>query len=245
VIVVDEGCFFQTARGLYLLPRGFGAPVPAGDAVMDTLASFPVINGTAVMTKATEQTIRWNCTDSLCLNGRQIVYDLAHKVWSIDLIGPAAACIGQWLNSEIVTAEPTIGQLRATNSVFADNALPIDMTLRTGDVRPFGIMSEGAISKVMVLAELRSTCSMTIGKVTEWGLTNTGRVFAAAVDDYQVGQTTITDVELANPEQRQATRLQIELSESSTTEGLAFIALAIEHEQGEGLKRASPLSRVT
>jgi hypothetical protein len=45
VKVIDDGCFFQTSRGLYLLPRGFGAPVPAGDNVMETLRSFRSLPG--------------------------------------------------------------------------------------------------------------------------------------------------------------------------------------------------------
>jgi hypothetical protein len=60
-----------------------------------------------------------------------------------------------------------------------------------------------------------------------------------------VGEVTVTEIELGNAQLRDAMRLKLQFFETSTGEGLAFIAMAIEHEQGEGLKRVFDLSRVT
>lgn len=258
IVSVDEGTFFQSRRGLYMIPRGFGAPIPAGDVVMDTLAAFPIITGVSVVTKATEQTIHWTCVDAATPTaGAVLVYDLAHKCWSVDKIGDGTTstyphvATGQWFNGEaaylpvnmIVAA---VG-VRVTSSAFADvNAAPIAMSIQSGDLRPFGVMSEGVISKVDTLAEVRSACALNVTKTTEWGTSPAAsRVFALAAGDYQVGALSYTETELGNVELRDAASLRITWSESSASEGLAFVALAIEHEQGEGLKRVTSLSRAT
>jgi hypothetical protein len=260
VITVDEGTFFQSARGLYLLPRGFGAPQPAGDVVMDTLTTFPIITGSVVSTKSTEQLVYWSCVNSpIPSNGVQIVYDLVHKSWSVDTLtdsfipaSPPAShtCIGTWFGGECIMGEAQIGSslipLKASVASFADSANSITMIMRTGDLRPFGSMSEGVISKLTTLAELRSACTLDITKTTEWGVSPIGqRVFSGAGPDYTVGQLTYTETELGAAELRNAISLRLQWDETSTQEGLAFIALGIEHEQGEGLKRPTSLSRTT
>lgn len=258
VISVDEGTFFQSRRGLYMIPRGFGAPIPAGDMVMDTLATYPIITGVSVVTKATEQTIHWTCVDSATPTaGAVLVYDLAHKCWSVDKIGDGTTstyphvATGQWLNGEaaylpVNTIVAAVG-VRVTSSAFADvNAAPIAMSMQSGDLRPFGVMSEGVISKVDTLAEVRSACTLQVTKTTENGTSPVApRVFALAAGDYQVGTIAYTETELGVAELRDVSSLRIGWQESSTSEGLAFVALAVEHEQSEGLKRVTPLSRAT
>ncbi len=251
VVVVDDGCFFQTARGLYLLPRGFGAPVAADNAIIDQLSGYPVITGAAVLTKAGEQSVHWTCTGPEALpNGNRVIYDLAHKAWSADTtglgLGPCGA--GQWAGGEVALFSPNLSltpALFVTNSAFSDAGAAYTVLMQTGHLRPFGVLSEGSLIKTQLLATLKSACTLSIGKFTEFGGSTATRVFALAADDYQVGQNTVTDIELGPIEAREAVRVQFEFSETSTSEGLSFIALSLEHEQGEGLKRASPLSRVT
>ena len=253
VVVVDDGCFFQTARGLYLLPRGFGAPVPAGDNVQDSLAQFPTITGVAVLTKPTEQTVHWSCSDPNGFFGQRIVYDLVNKAWAIDNYSAgifSAPCgVGQWAGSEVAIFQTTLASpmpLAVTNNSFADAGAAIQVSLATGDLRPFGVLSEGTISKIQLLAELRSACTLTTFKGTEFGGdTLATRAFALGPTDYSVGEVTVTELNLGASSFREAMRVRVAFGETSTTEGLAFIAIAVEHEQGEGLKRASPLSRVT
>jgi hypothetical protein len=254
VKVIDDGCFFQTSRGLYLLPRGFGAPVPAGDNVMETLRTYPVITGAATVTKDQEQSALWSCTDSAGSVGARIAYDIAHKTWSVDRypsangIANISSCgMGQWLNGEaaLFSASTSYGLL-ATNSLFSEaDGTGIAMSLETGDLRPFGTMSEGVISKIDLLAELRSACTLNITKTTENNTAFTSRVFALAAGDYNLGNLAVTETELGNSELRDVMSLRVQYSETSTSEGLAFIALSVEHEQGQGLKRVSDLSRNT
>jgi hypothetical protein len=260
VVTVDEGTFFQTARGLYLLPRGFGAPVPAGDVVMDTLATYPIITGNVVTTKATEQTIRWSCVDQANPTiGALIVYDLAHRTWSVDLItdlvfgSPVPSyyiSIGNWFGGECILAEPQAGNgglvpvLKASNSGFNDCGSGIQQILRTGDMRPFGNLSEGVLSKVTLMSELRAPCTLNVTKTTDWGSSPTSSVVFTGANP-SVGQLAYTEAELGMAELRDAVALRVQWDENSTTEGVAMIAMALEHEAPEGLKRVSPNNRVT
>jgi hypothetical protein len=254
VKVIDDGCFFQTSRGLYLLPRGFGAPVPAGDNVMETLRSFPVITGAATVTKDQEQSVLWSCVESTGGFGARVVYDIAHKAWSVDKYpsqtgtANASTCgMGQWLNGEVALfSDSTTRGLQVTSGGFAEaDGTGVAMSLETGDLRPFGTMSEGVISKIDLLAELRSACTLNITKTTENNTAFTSRVFALAAGDYNLGNLAVTETELGNSELRDVMSLRVQYSETSTSEGLAFIALSVEHEQGQGLKRVSDLSRNT
>jgi len=148
----------------------------------------------------------------------------------------------------VATFGPTLSAtpaLLVSDSSFSDAGVAYTVLLQTGHLRPFGVLSEGSLIKTQLLATLKSACTLNIAKFTEFGGSTATRTFALAADDYQIGQNTVTDIELGPVEAREAVRLQLEISETSTSEGLSFIALSLEHEQGEGLKRASPLSRVT
>jgi hypothetical protein len=112
-------------------------------------------------------------------------------------------------------------------------------------LRPFGVLSEGSVCKVQLLSELRSACTLNVGTITDFGTNGADRIFALVAGDTQIGQLTVTDVELGHDGAREINSVRVQLIETSATEGIAFIALALEHEQGEGLKRASQLSRVT
>lgn len=251
VVTCDEGVFFQTARGLYMLPRGFGAPVPAGDVVLDTLASSPIISGSVTTTKATEQTVRWIC-GSGTTSGILIVYDLVHKCWSIDRISDTAGassycCAGNWFANECILGEAQMSSLvpfKASTTSFDDSGAAIAMVIRTGDIRPFGNLGEGVMSKVALLAELRSACTLGVTKFTEWGTSPTGNIVFTGANP-SVGQPAYAEAELGTAELRDAVSLRILWTETSTLEGLAFIAMALEHEQGEGLKRVPIGNRVT
>jgi hypothetical protein len=246
VITVDEGTFFQSNRGLYLLPRGFGAPTAAGDVVMDTLEAFPIITGSVAMVKPTEQTIRWSCVNSSG-QGRQIVYDLVHKAWSIDSdSGVGAMCLGPWIDNEVASATGTIvgDAIRATDDSFGDNGGAIRMTLQTGDVRPFGVQSRGPVQRFAVLSELRSPCTLEVRRVSDRGGAPTQRIFSGVAPDDQVGMNNYTQVDLGPLDLRSIVSLQVELAEESVGEGLAFIALSIERGTSDGLRLEKPADRI-
>lgn len=257
VITVEQGTFFQTPRGLYMLPRGFGDPVPAGDFVMDTLALFPIITGAAVLTKPLEHTVRWSCCDTINSHGVHLIYDLVHNSWSVDRIGNQnfapgnnsfpACSITPWFTGELAFAGNQLvnATFSATSSDYDDNGTNIVMQLQTGDVRPFGLTQHGIVSRFMVLAELRSAATLFLTKVSDAGSSTVTRIFSGVAPDYVVGNVAYTECGLGNMELRDLTKLDLTFRESSTLEGLAFIGLAIETAESQGMSKLKPLDRVT
>lgn len=259
VITVDDGTYFQSARGLYLLPRGFGTPVPAGDMVMDTLAAFPIITGVATLTKTTEQTILWTCVNTGGTAGVRIVYDLVHKAWSVDQVfdvglGASAPMsgIGQWIGGETVTFGPNVltstSALQVSNSGFVEaqpNSGPINMILRTGDMRPFGSSARGIVQRYAVMGELRSACTVNTLMTTDQTVTpsSPSRVFTGVAPDTVVGANAYIQVDMGAAQRRDVTAMKLELSESSTTEGFAFISMGLETGPNEGMRLTQPADR--
>lgn len=253
VITVDEGTFFQTARGLYLLPRGAGAPVAVGDAVMDTLNvdAGGIITGCGLVTKSTEQSIRWTCGSS----GRAIVYDIVHKAWSVDNItdgdGTPASLMGsgQWFNGEQVMFGDTLNatSLRLSNSTYDDNGQNIAMLIETGDLRPFGnIIARGELQSVGFMAELRTPCTLNVFPSSDIGVSGQlNRTFTGISPEYAVGDDTYTEIALGSATMRNVTALRLLFRETSQVEGLAFIALSLAHTATEGLRTMKPADRLT
>lgn len=57
VIATTAGVFFQSRRGIEYIPRGFGAPIFAGESVRDTTDQYPYCFGVAQATS--DGTVRW------------------------------------------------------------------------------------------------------------------------------------------------------------------------------------------
>jgi len=73
------GVFFQSERGIMLLPRGAGEPLFIGMPVESLLESLgPTITGAAVCQTSESNTVRF------CTSGGTIVYDLETSAWSYD-----------------------------------------------------------------------------------------------------------------------------------------------------------------
>ncbi len=248
VVTVEEGTFFQTTRGLYMVPRGFGSPVPVGDNVMDSLATYPVITGAITQIKKNEQVIRWSCMETSFATGINLIYDIVHKCWSLDaytdpagsstFAGPVS--IGNWFNGECAILFNSM-TLSATTSVFSDAGQAIAIQLQSGDMRPFGTMSEGVITKVDTLLRVKTSSTLTVQKVTEFGASPNASYSLSAIGlPAQAIETLLGSAEL-----RDVSSLWLIWSESSAAQGIEFIAIAMEHEKAEGLKRVLPSNRGT
>lgn len=251
VITVDEGTFFQSARGLYLLPRGFGSPIPAGDVVMDVLAQYPIIVGAVYVNKPTEQTIRWSCVDTPTgANGVQIVYDIAHKVWSVDVISVVVpqTTIAQWFGNEVIMAGPStsFANFCSTSSGFGDiGPAAVQMLLRTGDIRPFNLVGHGIVEKVGLMAELRSACSLSTVVTTANGAGTTTHAFTGSAPD-TVGSMVYTEINLNKQTMRDVNSFRLEFSEVSQLEGLAIQGFTLQNEeQTQGFALLKVGNRVT
>lgn len=262
VVATEIGVFFQSARGLYLLPRGFGQPV-AMDQVLDTLTTYPIITSaradfsSAGGADNSEQVVQWTAvTDESATSGVVITYDLDYKVFYIDTL-PAATGWGDhpatfqsgWLGDAVqAPALMTQNQdFRVRNSGFSDGGQSITVQGDTGDIRPWGDFAHGVINRVGVLGELRSACTVQVRLTTDAGGGVYGsRVFALVAGDTQVGDVAYIEDPLGNAELRDVTALRVGFLESSTTEGFAFFGLYLEHQKdNQGFRLLPPLARIS
>lgn len=246
VVVSDLGIFFQSPRGLYLLPRGFGQPI-AMDQVLDTLTAYPIITSARSDynsnggTDNSEQIVQWTAVaDEAATTGVTITFDVAYKAFYVDTCNadyPATFASGWQGDAVQAPATMTVGPggaskwhpFRVRGSSFDDQGLPIDFSATTGDVRPWGTFGHGPVERLGILGEMRSACTLNVTKTTDKGpRVATPRVYSGAAPDPIAGQNFYLAVETGNAEGRDVTSLRAQISESSTSEGVALIAMVIE-----------------
>lgn len=80
VISADAGIFFQSQRGIELLPRGFGSSQWVGQPVMNDLESYPIVRG--VVADPEGDRIVWALTESDTWTERAVTYDCRTQSWS-------------------------------------------------------------------------------------------------------------------------------------------------------------------
>jgi hypothetical protein len=252
VVVCDLGVMFQSARGLYLLPRGFGTPVPM-DQVIDTLTTYPIITSARSDYNSTggadnsEQIVQWTAVaDEAATSGVIITFDSAYKAFSVDTFGadyPAVFQTGWGGDAVHSPALMTIGgggasawhPFRVYDSTdYDDEGLPIAFTAITGDVRPWGTFGHGVIERLGFLGEMRSACTVNVTKTTDKGTRVADpRVYTAVAPDPLVGASFYLAVDLGSEEQKDVTTLRTQISESSTLEGVTLSAMVFELQDGK------------
>ncbi len=240
VVTCDLGIMFQSARGLYLLPRGFGTPVPM-DQVIDTLTTYPIITSARSDYNASggadnsEQIVQWTAVaDEPATSGVVITFDLAYKAFSIDTFAAENPPVFQsgWAGDAVQAPASTtsLHPFRVWDTgAYADSGLPIAFKTVTGDVRPWGTFGHGVVERLGFLGEMRSACTINITKTTDKGTRVADpRVYTAMAPDPLVGQSFYLAVDLGSTEQKDVTTLRTEVSESSTLEGVTLSAMVTE-----------------
>lgn len=265
VVATDLGVFFQSARGLYLLPRGFGQPV-AMDQVLDTLTTYPIITSARADydsrggADSSEQIVQWTAvSNEAATSGAVITFDLAYKAFSVDTFSadfPATFQAGWSGDAVLAPATTTVGAggagswhpFRVRDDGYDDNGLTIAMRAVTGDVRPWGMFNHGVVNRVGILGQLRSACTVTVNKTTDKGASATAsRVYTAAgtASEPAVGTDIYLEVPLGNAEQRDITSLRIAIAETSATEGVALFGMVTENDaKPQGFRLQGPADRV-
>lgn len=262
VVVCDMGVMFQSARGLYLLPRGFGQPIPM-DQVLDTLTAYPIVTSARSDYNSmggadtSEQIVQWTAvSDEAATAGVTITFDVAYKAFYIDTCGadyPATFASGWQGDAVQAPAAMTVGPngaaywhpFRLRNNAFSDGGLPIPFSATSGDFRPWGTFSHGVVNRVGMLGSLRSACTISVTKLTDRGSRATSRGYTGIAPDYVAGNDVYLDVELGNTEQRDITALRFTFAESSAVEGMAFIGIIIEaDEKPQGFRLLQPNDRI-
>jgi hypothetical protein len=253
VIATDEGVFFQSERGLCLLPRGFAEPI-AIDHVMATLETYPYITGvstirtTQAATGLPERTVQWVCatTSAPGATAVVIVYDTIRKLWSVDTFAAATApvLIASWDGARCLSTGAITGAThpyRLQDSSFADSGTAIEHKLVTGDIRPWGTFAHGVVNRLGLLYEVASACTLNVAVTSEKGTRTAPRVHSALISG-----ATYLDVELGNTTGRDVNFVRVEISESSALQGVGLTGLVIETDtKPQGFKLLKSADRIT
>lgn len=270
VRTTDVGVFFESARGLCLLPRGFAEPIPM-DQVMDTLQSYPHLTASVLVNveqrlagaSFAERTVQWTALadddgePDESVPGVVMVYDLDRQAWGVDTFqaDKAGAFLATRDSQRLIgTADTLVGAsgaaswhpFRLQNTGFADGALAVPFYASTGDMRLWGMFAHGVVNRVGLLGVLRSACTVSVTKTTDRGTRATSRGYAAVAPDYVAGDPTYLEVQLGNVEQRDITALRFAVRETSTVEGMSLTGIVVEAEvKPQGFRLLKEGDRVT
>lgn len=171
VVEVPQGLLFQSARGIFLLPRGFGAPQLVSGPVQDELAGQTVIGAARVNYDATaalaSRTVDIGARHFAFLLGSSwLILDEESLQWvSVDseAAGPYAVA-GTW-GGHLALAAATLSTYAAGASLIVEQETfgLVAASVETGDIAPFGVFGKGLIRGVQLAAELRGDTSVTLG----------------------------------------------------------------------------------
>lgn len=129
IVETSIGIFYQSERGIMLLPRGLGEPQFIGMPVQATLESFgAVITGSDVCTTSDGNTVRF------CTASGTLIYDLETQAWSHDIppIAPEGMVhtkicdtdAGPTYARKVLTSEFGFDQERTALTTDNGNAIP-------------------------------------------------------------------------------------------------------------------------
>jgi len=255
VLETSAGVFFQSKRGIFLLPRGFASPVFVGAEVEATLAQFPIVVSATLVTMPSsgvnslgEVTARFVvCTDEAQLTGAVLVYDLRTGGWSVDEFGNGPKLGGTWGAAFVTAREDLSGALvlHTENagagyvSPFGDHMIT---QLGTGDIRPFGIAGYGGFESVVLMGEFRGPALVNIQVIVDGGPPDLFQ-FHVTAPDGPSDNTVYLDV---TPRVRLGSAIRVLCQDSRETipsEGFIMQALFIEHETIGKTKRLAAARR--
>lgn len=244
VVETSLGVLFQSKRGIYLLPRGFNAPIFVGAEVEDTMNSHPICLSATLVSLPSQSgqlgeiTVRFVMVDAdPATDSRCLVFDLRTQGWSVDSpvggLSPVLGLSGTW-NDTFVPTRSTAGALlsiwQEDPTRYDENGGYIITGLKTGDVRPFGVLGFGMFRRVAVLGEYRGNAQVTVGISIDGG-TSESHIFQVTSADSPDG-TVILDVTPATLEGTAIRVVVVDTQQggSGPTEGFIAQALFIEHE---------------
>lgn len=266
VLVTNLGVFYQSRKGIMLLPRGFGAPIFVGDDVCEELAARPIIlsaarsgdpDGTELvhfLISATEQEEN---------PARILTLDLTLGAWSVDKLASRGVALGTRQNrlayvlgSAVADAARWVPETDAIWSDADDAAAAqwIEMRLRFAELRPFGIAGWGSFERMVALFEAQGSGSvldefaLCIQSTLDEGIDVDEQPEAPGWqvgDDLQTSGVAVGKAAYFHREfkRKSGTALELELfdaapdAEGTFSQGFVFLGLSLELKAEAGLRR--------
>lgn len=245
VIATSRGIFFQSTRGIELLPRGGGTPQFVGAGIQDLLAEYPTVLGAAIHLSVSSRSVRFVLSSAVDLESTIVaVYDLDIGAWSYDTTTQAISCIGSWpsgtamgLRSQSDT-NCALSDSKTASSHEDGGGFAPTLQLRTNVVRPWGLAGYGRLNSVTALfSSATATISLTMGAVLDDPATpggsslSKGWAFTGAGPRSDYRELTVT---------RECTGFALTITLANTGSPTLYPAihgLTIEAQQLEGARR--------
>jgi hypothetical protein len=165
VVTNEAGVWYQTRRGIELLPRGAGSPVWVGQGVRDVTRDYPTCLGASSMP---DNTVRWvfsNDAGAFVV----IVWDQRAASWFVHDYPSAETGVGETGPQSVgylleqVTGEPAMALLSADllgKEVDREARPGAQSMLETGSIRPAGLNGWHFGRRVNVLGEWLGPCAI-------------------------------------------------------------------------------------
>ena len=165
IVETNDGLMYKGAGTIWLLPRGFGPPIPVGDAIQETLGRFPYLRAAFLAANNHDDCAHFTLasSDTPSASGYVAVYDNRFGSWSLDDIegevGAAAAVDGEftWMLPQwsATTHRPVrqfdVSQFQDYSAVGASTF--VEQRVEFGDWRPHGVLGQGRLSRIGLLGE--------------------------------------------------------------------------------------------
>lgn len=248
---VPQGLLFQSDRGFYLLPRGFGAPIFQAD-IQEQLLSYNTCLGAG---RHDER--RYGESSLVYLMGGSdapiegemvgLVYDLESGKWvSVDTYGSAYTLAGTWQGLLALATDDLSALAFAGGAGSGDTDGNYTEThVKTGQIHPFGFGGFGRVQEILVHTEYRALAYLGITLVID-GVASTAVTLTPSSATRAVG---VNGTFLSTgdkwffrwrPPRCQGTTFEVEVWDArddalgSNAEGIAFngISMLVDPEEG-------------
>lgn len=157
IVAAPPGTFFESHRGIELLPRGGGSPSHIGENVERTLETYPVITDALHVARDSEVWFSCVTAETVGATGVVVVYDYENNVWFVrDYQSKPIAAMTVHQDVVVLGIYDSASALTLwredTGFDDADGSF-ISRTLELGDTRVGGVMGYQDVGYATVLGE--------------------------------------------------------------------------------------------
>ena len=255
IVETSLGVFFQSTRGIYLIPRGLGNPMFIGMPVQYIMSSqgsgFSRVLAAATSQDPLNRLVRFLVENPTNSTTRVLVYDIDQAQtdplsgWSYDTFSSRLSCLGNWpdgvfLSLYDLSSASIAGYLDETAPTFltdASNTQDITSAVETADLRFAGLAGQWRCDTVIGVMSAPTTGATVTVTVSCDDLTPDARSWAL---------TTATGAiyRQVTPAQPQCTAANVRISCARTAvRGPNFHGLTLELQPQPGARRTNSAER--
>lgn len=252
LLEVPQGLMFSGGGTIWLLPRGFGPPMPIGDPISKRLEEYPYVTSAVVAydpgpegrTRTAHFVVSNSDLPELSTT-LTLVLDLERNAWSVDdlscRVGATTSLDGTfaWLTSSWSSASHypvrvlDVGQYQDYDDTGGLEW--IETQVQFGDLRPFGVLGWGKLTRMQAVGSAVGACKVQLeAALNGSALTSVEKNFGAPQDTWYLEH----DFEKHAGNSLALTFKDAAPSGGGTSPGVAFRSVAFEVVRDEGLRRS-------